>query len=210
MFFLSLAVLIPWLVYVIGRWTHNRFELDQRLSKPLYWCVLVLIVLGLLPHLIEDHGMWALIWTGTSTLVFFGLESVGKSQWLKCGENSTSIVLAILIGFHALIDGFGIAAEASMRHATHQHGQYLSWTIVVHRIPACLALAHSLLQSQNLRRLKIIFGTMSLATICGYLSSKSLSLNWFTNPEFHFVEYFIIGGLIHLGVHQKPLDNQEL
>ena len=106
-----------------------------------FWLILGIVLAGLLPHLIKEEGIQALFFVAASWGFFSLWERVARTRQNQ-GRSGTLILFTLLIAFHSFLDGLGVSLEArgpGFDNLAHEYS-FLSLSIVLHRLPACIAL----------------------------------------------------------------------
>jgi len=157
-----------------------------------------LIFLHVLPHGIHEGGTLAVIAAVVGLfLPLLAERAQHKTQSLRL---SPALVMALgLLAIHGMLDGVALAAP----HQHADHGELLALAVVLHRLPAGLAIwwvARPRLGTQGAIAVVLV---LIVGTTLGYVAGRVGMDELFHGSAWHIVQSLLAGSLIHVIVHQS-------
>ena len=157
-----------------------------------------LIFLHVLPHGILEGGAWAAV--AAVVGLFLPLLAERAQHRTRSLTLSPALVMALgLLLIHATLDGVALAAP----HQNADHGEILALAVVLHRLPAGLAIwwvARPRLGTQGAIAVVIV---LVAGTTTGYIAGRAGFDELFHGPAWHILQALLAGSLIHVIVHQS-------
>ena len=165
-----------------------------------------LILLRLLPHVVEELGLWAVALVGAG---YFTLRLADRAHHHDPAHDHAhhptrgnavglAIVFPALLA-HAFTDGAALAMASAAGGRAHL-GAELAGALVLHRLPEGMFLANALVPRLGWRGAGLRLGAMALATVVGALTGESL-LERIPDAVFDGVMSFGLGAMLRLAVH---------
>jgi len=198
-FALALSVVGLAIGPVLGRWAHGRGRALAALDAATLALVPGVILLRLLPHLIEDAGVSALIGFALGYVVLQLAEATSHRR-------ATTIGLAVVLpalAIHAFFDGATLAVALS-NDVLGSGGAMLATALLVHRIPEGLFLA-SAMSAAGARGVRWGIVAISIATIIGALAGREL-LHHDSGDALHVAVAVGLGVMLRLVMHRHDVD----
>lgn len=198
-----------WLGLLLWPWLKQRGHLLAATDALMVVTVGGLVLLHILPHAIEDLGLWALM------ALFLGLvlPSVFEQLNAKAGGRGRARFIVgglIFVGLtmHAFMDGMALAtAQDPHMHEGHSHGQTgqlaLAVAVIVHRLPAGLALGWFIGDSKGMRWAFAATAVIAAATVGGWLGHDWV-LGLGHGGWMAAFEALVAGSLMHLLLGHHP------
>lgn len=195
------SIVILWLAPILWlSFAKSRFLV--RAEKFAVVLVFLVLLIGFVPHHVEEDGILSLVFLGLSGVLFYLLER--GVRWMTTESSRFSILFfGVFLVLHGVADGVGLGlSQLDVTHSHHQHStEVLAFSIVLHRLPAGLGIWSFLYPRFQWTYPAILTLLMSLATILGYgIGTEELSV-YLEGPQIHILEYLIAGGLFHFGFH---------
>lgn len=163
--------------------------------------VLELVIFHLLPHAVEDSGLFAVI----IAIVGFLLPGLMENHLQRTlARKAHFIALAIaLIGIilHSFADGLALIPEASTA------SQLLPIAIICHQLPVGLTIWWLVRPQYGARAGILILGLMAVTTLIGYITGKS----FVSGLDHHYMALFeslVAGTLLHVMLHRHDQELQ--
>ncbi|MFH1531971.1 MAG: hypothetical protein ABIK09_14690 [Pseudomonadota bacterium] len=157
-----------------------------------------LIFLHVLPHAIREGGTWATV----AAVIGLFLPLIAEQAQHRTGSLTLSPALVMALGLltiHGMLDGVALAAPH--RHA--DHGEILALAVVLHRLPAGLAIwwvARPRLGTQGSIAVVLV---LVMGTTLGYVAGRLGFDELFHGSAWHILQALLAGSLIHVIVHQS-------
>lgn len=204
-----------WLGLLLWPWLKQRGHLLAATDALMVVTVGGLVLLHILPHAIEDLGLWAIL----ALLAGVALPSVFEHLSAKAGGRGRSgLILGALIfiglTMHAFMDGMALAtARDPHMHQGHSHGQTgqlaLAVAVIVHRLPAGLALGWFIGDSKGMRWAVMATAVIAAATVGGWFGHEWV-LGVGHGGWMAAFEAIVAGSLMHLLLGHHPQQSSEL
>lgn len=204
-----------WLGLLLWPWLKQRGHLLAATDALMVVTVGGLVLLHILPHAIEDLGLWAIL----ALLGGVALPSLFEHLSAKAGGRGRSgLILGALIfiglTMHAFMDGMALAtARDPHMHQGHSHGQTgqlaLAVAVIVHRLPAGLALGWFIGDSRGMRWAVMATAVIAAATVGGWFGHDWL-LGVGHGGWMAAFEAIVAGSLMHLLLGHHPQQGSEL
>jgi hypothetical protein len=157
-----------------------------------------LIFLHVLPHGIHEGGALAAV--AAVVGLFLPLLAEHAQHRTKSLRLSPALVMALgLLTIHGMLDGVALASP----HQHADHGELLALAVVLHRLPAGLAIwwvARPRLGTQGAIAVVLV---LVVGTTLGYAGGRAGMDGIFHGSIWHVVQSLLAGSLIHVIVHQS-------
>ena len=176
-----------------------------------------LVLLHVVPHALEDVGAWALLTLG---LGLMAPTLVERAQRARQGRGQAwawllGVIIMAGVALHSAIDGMALAQALDPHaHAGHSHGHgsslAMSLAVILHRLPAGLALGWLIGAPRGMRWAVAAALGMAAATTLGWAAHQ---LHWMDHHHAGhggghasaLFEALVAGSLLHLVLgHQMP------
>ena len=157
-----------------------------------------LIFLHVLPHGIHEGGAWAAV--AAVVGLFLPLLAERVQHRTRSMTLSPALVMALgLLTIHGILDGVALAAPH--RHA--DHGEILALAVVLHRLPAALAIWWVARPRLGLQGAIAVVLVLIVGTTLGYGAGRAGFEEFFHGSSWHILQALLAGSLIHVIVHQS-------
>ncbi len=178
-------------------WTRGTDVTMAALDGAVLGIVPALLLLRMLPHLVEDAGMWAV---AVCAIGYLGLSVVESRTHSRAKDVGLAVVLPSL-AIHGFLDGAGLAL-AFQRSANLGTGRLaMAAALVVHKIPEGLFVATLLLPKLGASRTTIRLGALASATVLGALSGREL-LEHAPDRALHLIVALGLGVMLRMATHR--------
>ncbi len=165
----------------------------------------------LLPHGIEDGGLWGIAAAGLGLALPWIFERFGPAHTHGHDPHhqhthhlSPLLIGAVILGvaFHAMLDGAALSMPGGehAHHAHHAHGSILAWAVLLHRIPVGFVVSSIFSASDEQSSIKkplCCALLIAVSTVIGYFFGvhvlEHLSESWQG-----IFEAFVAGALLHV------------
>lgn len=206
---LILGISMLWLGLLLWPWLKQRGHLLAATDALMVVTVGGLVLLHILPHAVEDLGLWAV----GALLIGIVLPSVFEQLNAKAGGRGRAGLLVgglIFVGLtmHAFMDGMALAtARDPHMHQGHSHGETgqlaLAVAVIVHRLPAGLALGWFIGDSKGMRWAIAATAVIAAATVGGWFGHDWV-LGLGHGGWMAAFEALVAGSLMHLLLGHHP------
>jgi zinc transporter ZupT len=176
---------------VLQRWTHIHKVLGYVMMVVMAGLVTLIVT-----HTVEEGGLLALVFTLIGFVLPLAAErALRRSEWTI---HRVTLALGIVgLFLHNLSDGAALAAAS----LTDQGGTALAMAVVLHRLPAGLAVWWLVSKDFGIRLAVWSIALMALATIAGYFAGEAVLGGLDEAGRAWFIA-FVAGSLAHLAVHR--------
>ncbi len=168
-----------------------------------------LLALHVVPHAVEQAGVWALLAAALGLLLPVLLE-----RRLSGAEDDTSMHGAMVwlaaagLAVHAMLDGAALIGETG-EHGHDPHAELLALGVILHRLPLGLTIWWAVRPTHGMRSALAIVGLVAVATVTGYFGAESLLASLPVAALAAF-QALVAGSLLHLVVGHAPHGLQKL
>ncbi len=195
------AVLLSVIGLLLGpalvSWTRGTRTAFAALDGATLGVVPGLVLLRLLPHLVEETGVWAIAASAGGYLVFSLVESRGHGRATDIG---IAIVLPAL-AIHGFLDGSGLALAFQRADVLGGGAAAVGAALVLHKVPEGLFVASLLLPTLGPRRTSVRLLALASATVLGALSGREL-LAHTPDRALHIVVSLGLGVMLRMAIHR--------
>lgn len=158
-----------------------------------------LIVLHILPHSVEQGGPPAMLALFVGLLVPFAAE-----RFLHAGQGS-ALSLPVALGLmalavHGMLDGLALAGSS---REVDSHGQLLAAAVLLHRLPAGLAVWWLVQPRFGRTAAWGVVGLLVAATTLGFGAPEVGLSGFLAAGSWYVVQALLAGSLIHVVLHQS-------
>ena len=178
---------------VSGRW--------KRAGGMFIGMLVVLVVLTLLPHSLEDGGwisLLAFLAAAAVPALFEVLNRIGPKR--SHVIVTTLVVLGLIV--HGLFDGAAIGV------GSRDENHLLGWAVIIHRVPVGLALWIVARRTWGLPATLAALAAISLATIAGAILGSAVT-GELDQTAVAWFEAAVAGALVHALVHRFPSNRRD-
>jgi uncharacterized protein len=197
-----LLLILSLLPFVAGPLLVRGLQKSPASARALDSFVLValggLIFIHILPHAVEEGGGWALGAAAAGLLIpFLGEHFVYHKHRFTI---TPVLVLGLLgLGLHGVLDGVAIASS----HTHAEGGDLLAMAVLMHRLPAGLAVWWLVRPRMGARAALIIVSIIITATIGGFYLGIQENSELFHGSSWFIIQALLSGSLIHVLLHQS-------
>ena len=196
LFLISLVPLIAGPLFVRGLqaspWTARALDAFVLVA------VSGLVFLHILPHGLSEGGSWAAV--AAVAGLFLPILAEGAQHRSRSLTLSPTLVLALgLLTIHGMLDGVALAAP----HRDVEHGELLAAAVVLHRLPAGLAVWWVARPRLGTQGALAVVSVLVFGTSVGYVAARTGFDTLFHGHTWHIVQTLLAGSLIHVVVHQS-------
>jgi len=157
-----------------------------------------LVFLHVLPHGLREGGAWAA--TATVAGLFLPLLAERAQHRTRSLTLSPALVMALgLLTVHGALDGAALAAP----HQHADHGDILALAVVLHRLPAGLAIWWVARPRLGTEGAIAVVMVLVAGTTFGYTAGRTGFDELFSGAGWHILQALLAGSLIHVIVHQS-------
>ena len=157
-----------------------------------------LIFLHVLPHGIQEGGAWAVV--AAVTGLFLPLLAERAQRRTQSLSLSPALVMALgLLTIHGMLDGVALAAP----HQHADHGEVLAFAVVLHRLPAGLAIWWVARPRLGIQGAVAVVLVLVVGTTLGFVAGRMGFDEMFHGNTWFIVQALLAGSLIHVIVHQS-------
>ncbi|MGN6105265.1 MAG: hypothetical protein ACTHU0_09195 [Kofleriaceae bacterium] len=197
MFALALVLSVAGLLIgpALGAWARGRTGALAAFDAATLALVPGLILLRLMPHLVEDAGVLAIIGFAFGYLALQLFDTHGHGRATQVG---VAVVLPTLVT-HAFFDGAALGLSLGS-DAVGPGAGMIVLAVLLHRVPEGLFLG-ALMEDAGPRRTRWAIAAISVATIAGGLSGRQL-LQHAHDELVHAIIAVGLGAMLRLVVHR--------
>ena len=157
-----------------------------------------LVFLHILPHGLSEGGSWAVV--AAVAGLFLPILAEGAQHRSRSLALSPTLVLALgLLTIHGMLDGVALAAP----HRDVAHGELLAAAVVLHRLPAGLAIWWVARPRLGTQGAMAVVSVLVVGTTVGYVAARTGFDALFNGPAWNIVQALLAGSLVHVIVHQS-------
>jgi hypothetical protein len=182
---------------VLVTWTRGTRTAFAALDGAILGIVPTLLLLRLLPHLVEETGLWAV---GACLVGFLGYTALESRAHGRATDFGLAIVLPTL-AIHGFLDGAGLALVFQRGDLLSTGAAAIGAALVMHKVPEGLFVASVLLPSLGPRRTWMRIAALAFATVLGALSGREL-LSHTPDQVLHVVVALGLGVMLRMVIHR--------
>ena len=171
MFGVALAMSVAGLMLgpAVTSWAHRRPGWLTALDAVVLGGVLPIVLFRLVPHLVDEVGVAAIVGVAGGYGAFAAIEGLSHRGAAQLG---TAILLPAL-AIHSFLDGTALAI-AFLDGGSDAAGATLGFALVIHRIPEGMVIALALVPTLGVRATLLRVGALGATTVLGALVGREL------------------------------------